>query len=581
MASRARQTIAQPQSARQVSASNPSTERTANVTSRPAAAATPKTRTFANEAQALAAKPSKQGPDLEATEQRWSKFEQRRHLMSPPDLFDEARKRVEKFQDSEWTKQAKTAREPVEISVDLELRKARFFDRCLKADRSLESLALKLPGLAGAFQGPPYTARDRSPSPQRGVTPGPLDPVQRERFGGGKRPPNALPTMKEAMTGLVTNCRAAKLQPATTGLVRAEGDGRLHLNFGAMSDARAEAMCQSLRVSSTDVKEASFRSNGLTERGAKFLLQALPDSIKAIDLSQNDLAHNDGWCSNFMRMTSLQHLIVCDAQLGDNSCKDLCDALAPCKGLVTLKLSGNSISVSASSIGNLISNHKGVVELDVHWNLISGDSARDLIRGLIDNVLAGGKIRQLNLSWNPLGKIAGEETCKLLSQYFSETSCLLHLDISNCDLTAAQCHVLAHGLQENSSIVGMHVAGNEAKMTASGSLQPLGPTPKGDEASRSLNSTQGIAESSCCWMCEGWRETRICYANGISGPEAAEVWFYTSIDGFQTPTKMAQRGANFVSYVMAPPGSLLFAFQEFSRGIQEGTRLREGLCFDC
>ena len=31
-------------------------------------------------------------------------------------------------------------------------------------------------------------------------------------------------------------------------------------------------------------------------------------------------------------------------------------------------------------------------------------------------------------------------------------------------------------------------------------------------------------EDSCCWVCQTWRETRLAYIPGISGPETSEVW---------------------------------------------------------
>lgn len=52
-----------------------------------------------------------------------------------------------------------------------------------------------------------------------------------------------------------------------------------------------------LRASSSEVKEASFRSNGLSSKGAAFLLRALPKALESIDFSQNDLSQSDSWCA--------------------------------------------------------------------------------------------------------------------------------------------------------------------------------------------------------------------------------------------------------------------------------------------
>lgn len=73
----------------------------------------------------------------------------------------------------------------------------------------------------------------------------------------------------------------------------------------------------------------------------------------------------------------------------------------------------------------------------------------------------------------PQGKLCADESASTLAQLFRETKALVHLDISKCELTASSCKLLAEGLTENKTILGMHVVGNEATVTHDGFLVPM------------------------------------------------------------------------------------------------------------
>jgi len=69
-------------------------------------------------------------------------------------------------------------------------------------------------------------------------------------------------------------------------------------------------------------------------------------------------------------------------------------------------------------------------------------------------------------------------------------------------------------------------------------------------------------------MCGKWREVRIVYNPGVSGPEASDVWVFTSVDKFQNPTKLKKNGpmskfgrTHLVTLIMAPAGVLSYIFQ--------------------
>lgn len=571
----------------------------------------------------------------------WSKFERRRHRMQPPNLFDEAAKKFDRLGEpsspsdgrvssspSRSPRSARCAGEtpaggvstspdgasPAE-DADMNWRKAHFYANCLRADRAVGDL-VKLPLLMQG-RAPPVPSRRRGStqgSDEGGSAPPSPTLVRKTTSVWANEPP---PTLQESMAGLVNSCKQAKMLPNTRGIIRND-EAQLHLEFGSMTDVRAQAMSQALRASASTVKDAYFRSNGLTAKGAKCLLEALPAQIQSIDLSSNELLHCDVWCSLLNRFSSLQRFNVSDGQLGDNVCKALCEGLTGATQLVYLNLSGNDICHAGVAIGTLVRSHRHLAELDLHWNRLAGDGARELLRGICENCgKSGGSLRRLDLAWNPLGKAGGEEHCKQLAQVFRVTKNLRHIDLSMCDFTYDHCRILADGLDDNHTILGVHVAGNSAKMTPFGRMLPTQDVSDGaaiytinrgdlDKIARScriskellqadppadaedfarklrsgdyrskspqdqrLGAKGGVYRSlsveseygSCCWVCEHWRETRITYTPGISGPAADDVWVFTSVDGFEEPTKLVKSGADLVTHLMLPAGQLRLVFQ--------------------
>jgi len=193
----------------------------------------------------------------------------------------------------------------------------------------------------------------------------------------------------------------------------------------------------------------------------------------------------------------------------------------------------------------------------------------------------------VSLSWNPLGKSSGaEELCQMMAHLFAETTVLRHVDLSKCELSWTCCQLLAEGFKENSCILGLHLSGNEGRVDPMGVLRPTKrdvavdeiPTESKQSAEAEAlvvrDTSLAMEEDICCWVCNRWRETRIHYSPGISGPASDHVWVFTAIDGFRKPIKMQKMGEDFVAYVMAQPGPLRYCFQVgteilYSRTAQE------------
>lgn len=56
---------------------------------------------------------------------------------------------------------------------------------------------------------------------------------------------------------------------------------------------------------------------------------------------------------------------------------------------------------------------------------------------------------------------------------FATNQTLLHVDFSNNDFAAPEIEVIAEGLKENHTILGIHMIGNEATTDAQGFVTPL------------------------------------------------------------------------------------------------------------
>eukprot|EP00913_Durusdinium_trenchii_P027889 g26149.t2 len=505
--------------------------------------------------------------------------------------------------------------------------RAQFFDRCLRAERSVEYPRRQaLPPVKISSFKPEVTVGSPRGLWHRATTNESQEPAKRNSLPGAASLPMEearvkLSRLDTSMLDLVNQCRRVRLHPATTGLVRADRE-KLKLEYGFLTDERAEAITDTLKVTASEVREAHFRSNGLSALGAVQLLDALPEELESVDLSQNDLSNDLGWCRAVRRFTRLTSLTLSDCQLADGACGELLNNLIRCK----IDLSRNGLS-NGAAFQPLLKRFTQLQELDVHWNHFGGDAA-SLLQGIID--CSQSALTSLNLSWNPLGKFSAEDGP-------SSQASLIKTDL--------QSQILAEGLDENKSIVGLHVSGNEAHVDAYGSLVPR----RGAKHSGGVNGTglnpwvmasvrrgllalcllvaAWIHASSLCFKIPGItgppmkrpkprnkrQELEKCPQKGgivmrvytmspkkpnsairkvcrlklstgveciayipgrrrdlvgmrycvirISGPEATEVWVFTSIDGFSKPVKMQREQEGFAAYVMAAPGPLRFVFQ--------------------
>lgn len=119
---------------------------------------------------------------------------------------------------------------------------------------------------------------------------------------------------------------------------------------------------------------------------------------------------------------------------------------------------------------------QGIHELDLAWNQIQGAGALALITALANQAKPTVcehvcslplyhtgcsptvSPQALDLSWNALGK--HDDVVEALSSMLAKNSTLTHLDLSHNQMQGRHAETLSAGLNENTALVGLHVAGS-------------------------------------------------------------------------------------------------------------------------
>ena len=128
----------------------------------------------------------------------------------------------------------------------------------------------------------------------------------------------------------------------------------------------------------------------------------------------------------------------------------------------------------------------------------------------------------INLTELKIPKREPSNFSKELCNYFKLEKCsLIHLDISNNNLTYEDCDLISKEIVNNHSLFGIHLQGNQMKIDSLGFISPLKhknenyfslshlsynfDTDK-NLISTKINNIRMLRNLNNCWICEGWRE---------------------------------------------------------------------------
>lgn len=103
----------------------------------------------------------------------------------------------------------------------------------------------------------------------------------------------------------------------------------------------------------------------------------------------------------------------------------------------------------------------------MRWNRIAAKGLTDLC-GALEKT---DSLKSLDLSFNPLSKKSPDLTDKYpecLADMFRVNTSIVHMDLSHTGITVGDAEVLSKGLNENHTIYGLHLTGNEISVTADG-----------------------------------------------------------------------------------------------------------------
>ena len=165
---------------------------------------------------------------------------------------------------------------------------------------------------------------------------------------------------------------------------------------------------------------------------------------------------------------------------------------------------------------------------------------------------------------------------KELSSYLSmKKNPLVHLDISNNNLSYEDCNLISKESKNNHSILGIHLEGNEMIIDSLGFISPI----KKDKKKISkihlynkldtdyvlfksnIDNVRKIRSNNKCWICEGWREIEFIFKplEKIIDPQFHIVKIHLSIDDYK-PYDMFGNGIKYNIIRMCPPGNIYYFF---------------------
>ncbi len=259
-----------------------------------------------------------------------------------------------------------------------------------------------------------------------------------------------------------------------------------------------------------------------------------------------------------------------------------------------LNLSRCNISdVGASSIAEMLSYNKTLVSVLLHWNNIRARGAGDIFHALKENEI----LQILDLSYNSLkerptkkeqitkqdeeGKTEegsnkeGTKAAFKMKECFIENRTLLHLDLTFCNLSDIEVRIMNEGLQENHTILGIHLYGNSDYFTdARGFVEKKKDSPiqshvlsriTSDLETGATSPTKKLVATNNCWVCEGWTLVKFTFIPQESSLDYLEtgepVYLNLEFEKFQPDPLHYDSEKEYYSLTrMVPPGPLHYYY---------------------
>ena len=305
-------------------------------------------------------------------------------------------------------------------------------------------------------------------------------------------------------------------------------DGGVVLRNMGLGDKQTSALAEA--IGATFLKYIDLTNNRMSNPSACKILSKMDSSIlQKLDLSKNRLGSRAYKMLNSL-VAEATNLKVLGLEEANMRVKDL---QGLCKSLMTLEkcnitdviihqcpvekvnVAGNKIGdEGAEYIAELLRAKTNLTELDLSWNNIKKGGAISIF-----NAVEKSKLSSLDMGYNALGTSTDIERSATVAvaKMFRATTELNHLNIAHNQLNADDCKILSEALQNNHSLMGLHVEGNYGFVDSKGFLIPTAKRSEDDIGStvfsRILNSAmpeiknkEHWTATNNCWICERWQE---------------------------------------------------------------------------
>jgi hypothetical protein len=228
------------------------------------------------------------------------------------------------------------------------------------------------------------------------------------------------------------------------------------------------------------IQNMNLANNRIDEKTAAFVFSKLPPTTRYLNVSENKIG--------VAGIKALAHIIedatVCLDELDISSCSLsgnilalICKPIESSHNLYTFNLSRNQIGANngPSALSSMLRGNTSITNLNLSWCNIGGAGAELLMKGLKKNVT----IKWLDFSYNSLASPLLSEKknpaskgnpAKQLCAVLASNKALTHLNVSFCKMGKEDIEVVAKGLNQNRTLLGLVVTGNQGYVDPRGFL---------------------------------------------------------------------------------------------------------------
>lgn len=226
----------------------------------------------------------------------------------------------------------------------------------------------------------------------------------------------------------------------------------------------------------------------------------------------------------------------------------------------------------AKRMANMLEQNNNLKVLTFHWNKITGKGGIYIAKALTNNKY----LLVLDGSYNSLGSSSDNASSKAFSQLFKNNDFLLHLDLSHNGFKEIDCQILSNGLNENHTILGIHLQGNETSVDAKGFLKVgknVNPSyshvisrisNKLEFGTKTMKELVKMKVYNNCWICEGWTEMKFTFHyksfNYYDFKEGDLVYIHFNFDNFEHEEMIPDDNGIFTIIRMVPPCDLKYFY---------------------